>query len=386
MEKIIIVSNPGSASKKYAIYQFDEQIAWFHFEKINTDFVCSQKVRNSFQKEGITLDQYTQSLSWIMNILLRHKVIASTDDIKTIAVRSVIPDSNFLEDKVLTKQDISEIKKLKKIDPLHITGLLDELDSIQSSVSNNVNICIISDSSFHLSMKRKVPLPFDDDVYSIGYHGLSCESVLDVLKQNNVGHTRLCVCHLGSGSSITSIRNSKSVYNSMEYSPLGGIIMSSRSGSVDPFLILKIMKEKKLTYEKALILLYTESGLFSLSGVSSDLRKLREESFKGNDKAKDALIQFVDSIIAHICKAISYAEGVDTIVFTGTIGCRAPYIREMVTEKLIWLGVTLNHDRNLDDAGEFFQISTYDSKIKVYVVEINEMKQMYTHVQKISSL
>jgi acetate kinase len=225
---------------------------------------------------------------------------------------------------------------------------------------------------------------FDRPVYTIGYHGLSCESVLSFLKEKNIEYTKLISVHLGGGSSVSAIRNGISMYNSMEFSPLDGVLMSSRSGSIDPFAILLYMREHNLSYEQTLKDLYSNSGLKALSGgVSSDLRVIREAAFKGNIEAKDAIMQYIDSIASHICEAVSYTQGVDTLVFTGTIGYRAAYIREMVIEKLLWLGCVIDHTDNLEASDTCFEISAHNSKIKIYVVQVDEMKEMYKHTQKL---
>jgi acetate kinase len=169
----------------------------------------------------------------------------------------------------------------------------------------------------------------------------------------------------------------------MEFSPLDGILMSSRSGSIDPFAILLYMRENNLSYEETLDHLYNKSGLFAVSdGLSSDLRVIRENAFKGNASAQYAVRQYVDSIASHICQAISYTQGIDTLVFTGTIGYRAYWIREMVIEKLLWLGCTLDHTDNTESGSTCFEVSAFNSKIKIYVIQIDEMKEMHKHLQK----
>lgn len=383
MESIIILSNPGSASRKYSIYQEGREIAWFHFEKQADEFVCSYKIINIFQRIFVTPPQYKEALYFVIDLLKQSGVLQDESDIQSLSIRTVIPDADFSKDLILTPELIEYLKKLQPYDPLHITPVIDEFEVIKKYLSNKISVCLISDSTFHSTARKKLPVGLEKDLYTIGYHGLSCESVLTILEQNKIQHSKLIVCHLGGGSSISAIRSGKSVYNSMDYSPLSGMFMASRSGSIDPFLILLIMKEKKMTYEQTLMFLYSESGLKALSKVSDDLRVVREEAFKGNQHAKQAIIQFVDSICAYVCHAISYTEGIDTLVFTGTIGFRASYIREMVTAKLKWLGIVINHDKNLDDIDTCFEISSYDSKIKVYVVMIDEMKEMHTHTKEL---
>lgn len=383
MESIIILSNPGSASKKYSVYQSNIEVAWFHFERQEGRFVCSYKVVNIFQKIFMTDTQYKIALGFVIDALSKSGLIKKVEDIAALSIRTVIPDADFTNDSLMTDETAKYLKELKSYDPLHITPVLDEIDVIHKMVPEGVPVCFISDSSFHISGRKRLPINLDSDVYTIGYHGLSCESVLSILEKNKIAHSKLVVCHLGGGSSVSAIRNGKSQYNSMDYSPLGGTFMASRSGSIDPFLILYIMKEKKMTYEETLMYLYTESGLKALSKVSDDLRTVREEAFKGNQFAKQAINQFVESIASYICKAGSHTEGFDTLVFTGTIGFRASYIREMVTSKLAWLGIVIDHNKNLEDIDICFEISAFDSRVKVYVIQIDEMREMHKHTKEL---
>ena len=379
MAGIIILSNPGSASKKYSVYREGVEAAWFHFEKDGKKFACSSKIVTMFEKKFVSEDEYHESLDFVMRSITAAGLIREASDIHAVSIRTVIPDPDFVSDSLLTPQVAKYLKKLSALDPLHINPVLEEIAVIQKSVSNRTFVCLISDSSFHVSGRRKIPVDLGYNVFTIGYHGLSCESVLARLVDAGIEHSKLIVCHLGGGSSVTAISKGKSVYNTMEYSPLGGMFMATRPGSVDPFLVLKILHEKKFSYEEGLAFLYSNSGLKALSGISDDLRVVREEAFKGNQHAKQAVMQFVDSIAAHICKAMSYTQGMDTLVFAGTIGLRAAYIREMVAERLAWLGIQINHDRNLEDLDTCFEISAFDSKVRVMVVQIDEMREMHRH-------
>jgi acetate kinase len=383
MAGIIILSNPGSASKKYSVYREGVEAAWFHFEKAEKGYVCSCKAVTTFEKKFVSEDQYHASLDFVIEAIQKAGLTRESSDIQAVSIRTVIPDPDFVSDSLLTPQVAKYLKKLSVLDPLHLGPVLDEIEVIKKSVSKRTFVCLISDSSFHASARRKMPIDLGRDVFTIGYHGLSCESALSILDQAEVKHSKLVVCHLGGGSSITSITSGKSAYNTMEYSPLGGMFMASRPGSIDPFLVLQIMHEKKLSYEDGLKFLYTNSGLKALSGVSGDLREVREEAFKGNQHAKQAIMQFVDSIVAHICKAAAYTQGMDTLVFTGTIGFRATYIREMVVDKLKWLGIRLNHDKNLEDLDTCFEISAHDSMTRVMVIQIDEMREMHRHTVEV---
>ncbi len=384
MEKINILSNIGSASKKYSVYSNDIEIAWFHIEKQNTGHVVSYKVEHAFEKKNITEEQYLHAIRYVIQVLVDYQVIKNNNDIESIGLRVVVPHEDFRKDTICTEEIIEKLKEFRIMDPIHIDPVLEEIQNIEEFISKDTKICIISDSAFHETAKKQVALPFKTDVYTIGYHGLSCESVLSILKEYGIQHKKLLSVHLGSGSSVTAIRNNISIYNSMDFSPLNGILMSSRVGSIDPFLVLLYMKENNLSYEEVLKHLYKNSGLLSMSnGLSNDLRVIREHAFAGDSVAKQTIMHLVDSISAEISKAISYTQGVDTIVFTGTIGYRAHYIREMVIEKLSWLGCVIEHTNNIESHDICFEISTHNSKIKIYVIQIDEMKEMHRHMKNI---
>jgi acetate kinase len=382
MESIIILSNIGSASKKYSVYRGNVEIAWFNFEKHGEEFLCSSKIHSIFEKKHITENQYDQSIVDVLDSMQKARALTDKKEVTAVAIRVVAPHADFVLDAVCTPDVLEKLKQLQTIDPIHITPTLAEVGLVQNIFEHDVPIYFISDSSFHVSSQKKIPLNFENPTYTIGYHGLSCESILSFLKEQDVEHKKLIVVHLGSGSSVTAIRNGKSAYNSMEFSPLDGVIMSSRPGSIDPFVVLLYMKQLGLTHEQTLEHLYTESGLKALSGLSTDLRVIREEAFKGNQDAKYTITQFIDSIVAHVCKALAYTQGVDTLVFTGTIGFRASYIREMVIEKLLWLGCVLNHSKNTDTTDICFEISAHDSKVKIFAIQVDEMKEMHKHVGK----
>lgn len=381
MERIIILSNLGSTSKKYSVYKNNIECAWFHIEKKDTEYICSYKIQSQFEKKHITQDVYDTALEYVVSELIEQKELKTKDDISTVAIRVVVPSIDFVQDMICTPQLHQKLKDLQEIDPLHIAPVVEELNMLYSSFSKKTQIVLISDSVFHMTTNTPIPLSFDVPLHTIGYHGLSCESVLSVLDKHSISYNKLVIVHLGGGSSVTGIRQKRSVYNSMQFSPVGGMLMSSRSGSIDPFLILLYMKEHNLSYVQMIDHLYSKSGLLALSGISSDLRIIREHALSGNAQAKRTIMFFVDSIVETIAQALTHTQGIDTLVFSGTIGIRATYIRELVIERLMWLGFVLNHNQNTESGDECFEISAYDSKIKIYVVHIDEMKEMYNHAQ-----
>lgn len=381
MEKIIILSNLGSTSKKYSIYKNTTECAWFHIEKFGDTFVCSSKINSFFEKKYIEEKTYQDTINFITEQLISHSVIDSKEEVSIISIRIVVPHMDFTHDMYCDDVVYSKIKDIASTDPLHINPVIEEIELIQKHFAHETKIYLISDSSFHSTYKKPIALPFATQLHTIGYHGLACESVLQVLNKNSIHYSKLIIAHLGGGSSVTGVLNNKSVFNSMQFSPLGGMIMSSRPGSIDPLVLIQYIKEKNTSPDEILQDLYTKSGLYALSEISPDLRIIREQALSGNQKAKQTIMLFVDSIVEQIAQALTYTQGADTFVFSGTIGIRASYVRELVIEKLMWLGLILNHSQNIESGEECFEISSHDSKIKIYVVHIDEMKEMFRHTQ-----
>jgi acetate kinase len=381
MEKIIILSNLGSTSKKYSVYKNDEESSWFHIEKASDQFICSSKIATTFEKRFIQEEVYQNALSFVIEELIKEKIINSKNEVKVVAIRTVIPSSDFQVDMHCTDEILEKIKTISQTDPLHINPVLEEIQLVQTYFENKIDIQLISDSAFHISYKKPIPLPFENQKYTIGYHGLACQSVVSVLNQNLVSYSKLIIAHLGGGCSVTGVAYNKSVFNSMQFSPLGGMIMSSRSGSLDPLVLVEYIKQKNSSLDEVLSDLYQKSGLLALSGISSDLRVVREHALAGSKQAKDAIMFFVDSIVENILRASAYTQGIDTLVFSGTIGMRALYIRELVCEKLLWLGFEIDHMQNTEGGTECLRISSHDSSVSIYVVQIDEMKEMYKHAQ-----
>jgi acetate kinase len=381
MEKIIILSNLGSTSKKYSIYKNNIECAWFAIEKKENEYICSSKINSQFEKKYISEEVYIDALMFVIQSLIETKEIKSDKDVQCVSIRLVVPDGEFVQDMLCTPEIYKKLKAHVQLDPLHIAPVLHEIELVQKIHDSQIPIYLISDSTFHKDFNIPIAVPFEKQQYTIGYHGLACESVLNVLDKYSLPYSKLIIAHLGGGSSVTGVVNKKSVFNSMQFSPLGGVIMSSRSGSVDPFLIIKYMQEHNLKYDQMLDVLYSQSGLLALSGISSDLRIIKEHALAGSQRAKDTIMLFVDSIVATIAQTCTYTRGVDTLVFSGTIGIRAGYIRELVIEKLMWLGFILDHSKNNEAGEECFEISAYDSKVNIYIVHIDEMKEMHRHTQ-----
>jgi acetate kinase len=221
-------------------------------------------------------------------------------------------------------------------------------------------------------------LPYEQyDKYHIrkyGFHGTSHEYVArrcaDLMKKD-FDKIRLITCHMGNGSSITAVKNGKSFDTSMGLTPLEGVVMGTRTGDMDPAVVLYIMDKQKLSPQEMNTLLNNKSGMKGLSGISNDMREIEQKAAEGNQRAKLALDIFVYRVVKYIGSYVAAMGGADAIVFTGGIGENATSMRAKILEPLSFLGAELDPVRNGSDAKE--KIVTQDgSRIAAWVVPTNE--------------
>jgi acetate kinase len=239
----------------------------------------------------------------------------------------------------------------------------------------------VFDTAFHQSMPPHVflyGLPYEQyDKYHIrkyGFHGTSHEYVgrrcADLMKKD-FDKIRLITCHMGNGSSITAIKNGKSFDTSMGLTPLEGVVMGTRTGDMDPAVVLYIMDRQKLSPQEMNTLLNSKSGMKGLSGISNDMREIEQKAAEGNQRAKLALDIFVYRVVKYIGSYVAAMGGADAIVFTGGIGENATSLRAKILEPLAFLGAEIDPVRNGSDARE--KVITQDgSRIAAWVVPTNE--------------
>jgi acetate kinase len=351
-ESLTLVVNPGSASRKYAIFANGYRWANINFEFV--DNKITGKIEHAGQQHPIICDDVNLDTvsHHIMPSLLEHNVISNTDKITTIGIRIVAPSRRFMQDQLITDEVEIALDALHEETPLHIRAALLEIRQLRASFSE-VPIIAISDSAFHASKPPRarhygvdVALVEKFGIERYGYHGLSVGSVVRYLTEYEMLLPNTIVCHLGSGSSVTAVGNGESVDNTMGYSPLEGLMMATRSGSIDVSAALVIRRELHLTDEELEQYLDKKSGLLGVSGSSDDIRQLLASEEKGDERAKLALDIFVYRIQQAIGQMVASLGGVDSLVFTATIGERSSIIRGRVLDRLGYLGFTYDPEIN----------------------------------------
>ena len=391
MKKYLIV-NKGSVSAKYAIYSENSELFFGHFEIRAGKFIvsfCRDENKSESKTANISEEVFKNSLSFFIDEAIKNKIIDKKEDIFSIAVRIVAPGTYFQSNRIVDETFISKITEQKEEAPRHVPDALKEINEIKK-IFSAIPIVGISDSAFHSDVQDFVKyyaipkkVAKDLDIYHFGYHGISVKSIVNKLSAENKLSKKVIICHLGGGLSVVAVKDGKSFDTSMGYTPLQGPIMSTRVGDIDPAAVMYLGQKLGKNTTELEAYLNNECGLLGLSGKSSDVRDLLELEKADDKDAKLALEKFVISIKKYIGSYIAEMGGIDTLVFSGTIGERSFILRERICDGLETFGIKLNKNANSKTISEDRKISALFSPVKVLVVPTDEMSQMAKDVQKI---
>ena len=361
--KLILVTNPGSSSRKYALYRInkskDEFLCGLHFEFEDNKIICT--FENSDGKKE-PLDLQLRSLSGsvvaLRQVLTEHGIISADQSIDAVLARVVATGDFFAEDHIVNDEVLSQLERAKKRTPLHVPVVVDEIEAFVDEFPE-AKVLTISDSAFHSSRPKlhkyyaiDTELADENEIKRYGAHGLSMSSVAETMKNADILPERAIVCHLGSGASITAIKDGKSFDTTMGYTPLDGIMMATRSGAMDPaaaFAVARALGTDDL--QKVEEYLNKQSGLLGVSGISNDMRDIISLSMADNSRAKFAFDMFVYRVQTAIGQMAAAMGGTDAIVFTATIGERSAPVRKAVGEKLAYLGCEMDLAKNESATG-----------------------------------
>lgn len=298
-DSLILVVNPGSSSRKYALYKNDQLYAVSNFEF--EDDKVTGKVEYNGQKYISNYEDSDLSsvCRYVLPLFRQYNILSENDSLTAIGVRVVAPSMRFTKDELITDELVSTLEALQRKAPLHITTALAEIKQVRSYFEN-IPMVAISDTAFHVDKIKEawfygfdIELANRLEIKRYGYHGISVGSVVNYLTKRNELSEKIIICHLGSGSSLTAVLNGKSNDTTMGYSPLEGLMMATRSGSIDVSAGLAIKHELGLSDEELESYLNKKSGLIGVSGTSNDIRTLISLEESGDERAKLALDIFV---------------------------------------------------------------------------------------------
>ena len=381
----ILVINCGSSSLKYQLIDMENEqvLAKGNYERIGQ--------KNSFVTHKVAGEKYLiehpvsshKEAFEIMLEQLQHKdygVIKDLNEINAIGHR--IPHGTDIFDKsvLITDEVIAEIEKTTELAPIHNPPTINGIKACKEIMPGKPMVAVF-DTAFHhtISKERYIyPVPYKYyEKYKMrkyGFHGTSHRYVsarVAELVGKKKEELKTVVCHLGQGASLCAVLNGESVDTSMGFTPVAGIPMCARSGDLDPSIVTFLMRKEGLTPDEMDAILNKESGVLGISGVSPDFRDIEKEADEGNERAVLARKAYCYLVAQYIAKYGVSMQGIDVIAFTAGIGENQINIRKMICENLEWLGVKIDLEKN-NCRGEEVEISTPDSKIKVWVVPTNE--------------
>ena len=391
MSKLILITNPGSASRKYALYQDKTPVVTLHFEYEGSRIVCSLKDIAMGTEKNLRpdIDDLGDTVPALRKILETEKYITVDTPLSAVVVRVASPGEYFTTDHIVDDECLAELEKAKTKAPLHVPVAAAEINHFRRSFST-VPIITVSDSAFHASRPNLMKYyPFDTDladkaeIKRYGFHGLSLGYVTELMKKKEILPEKLVICHIGSGASVTAVFNGTSMDTSMGYSPLEGLMMSTRSGSIDTAAALAIKHELKLSDDELEKYLNKKAGLLGVSGVSDDMRDILQKRDEGDPKSTFAHALYIYRVQSLIGQMSASLGGIDAIVFTATIGERSDKVRHSVMQKLAYLGFSIDQAKNTaKNLPSTTNIATEDSK-PIYVIKTDETAEM---IRRASSL
>ena len=382
--KLILITNPGSSSRKYALYRGQELVCSLQFEFEGKDIICTLKKADGSKK---TLKQdfkeLTSTVANLNRILTEEGYLGGMTKLDAILVRGAVPGEYFTQDHVVDDEYLKNLEKSKKRAPLHVPVVAGEIEHFTKSFKSTP-LLSISDSAFHADrpdlMKYyafDTDLADKNDIKRFGFHGLSMGSIVNYMKSQDILPEKLIVCHLGSGSSITAVFEGKSLDTTMGYSPLEGLMMATRAGSMDVSAGLAI--KRALGYDSDDSIekyLNKECGLLGVSGQTDDMREIIRLRDEGDKKGTFAHAMFVYRVQSCIGQMAASLGGVDAIVFTATIGERSDEIRRMVGQKLSYLGFSIDEKKNVSDMPERHTNIAAEGSKPVWVIRTDEFEEM----------
>ena len=353
-------------------------------ERIGMEVGCLKHQATGKEKlvKEMPIADHTVGIQAVIDALLdkEYGVLTTLEDIEAVGHRVVHGAEEFVGSQLITDAVVAQLEKCSVFAPLHNPANILGIKAV-SAVLPDVPQVGVFDTAFHQTMPAYAymyALPYEYyDKYRIrryGFHGTSHKYVSAKgakFAGLDLGCSKIITCHLGNGSSIAAVVNGKSIDTTMGFTPLEGLLMGTRSGSLDPDVVTYLQEKEGLSAKEMSTILNKKSGFLGLSCVSSDARDLDDAANEGNPKAKLVLKKLTYDITKYIGAYAAAMNGVDLIVFTGGIGENNSRLRRRVCENLTYLGVKFDYDANVA-RGEDTMITTPDSKVKVALITTNE--------------
>lgn len=380
MEKILVI-NCGSSSLKFQLYnvsgeQYDV-VAKGIAERIGQEnSVLKIQYGSAPRTEHLTaMPTHSEAIKAVFKHLLKG-ALNSMDELTAVGHRVVQGGETFKESTRITEEVIAAVEKLSDLAPLHNPSAILGIRAVQEVLPEIPQVAVF-DTSFHQTMAPEaytyaIPEAWRDKylIRRYGFHGTSHKYVAEECAKMIGKKGKIITCHLGNGASLAAVDNGKCIDTSMGFTPLSGTIMGTRSGDIDPYIPLYIMKKEGLSAEEVNNVLNKQSGMLALCGYS-DNRDIESGLLNGNEKCLLATKCYVQSLVKIIGSYIAELGGLDALVFTAGVGENGVVMRHMVMEKLAYLGIKIDEENNKLHATRVM-LSTPDSKVKVFMIPTDE--------------
>jgi acetate kinase len=386
----VLVLNSGSSGQKCSLYDIGQILPdlpptplWEGTIEWAVSFATSEiKSSQGFAKrEQAEVLSRPQAVERLLESLWRGEgsVIASPSEIDVVGHRVVHGGAQFEDSVAITPEVKSAIASVSAFAPLHNRAELEGIELVERLLGSVLQVAVF-DTSFHRTMPLAAavyPGPYDwfsAGIRRYGFHGINhkyCARRAAQLLTLTPDSLRIVSCHLGNGCSLAAIRDGKSVDTTMGFTPLEGLMMGTRSGSVDPGILTYIMRQRGTTAQQLDDMLNKNSGLLGISGMSGDMREIQTAAKNGHERAKLALEIYVHRLQSGIGAMAGVLGGIDALVFTGGVGEHSAEVRKSACENFQFLGMKFDEQKNLGSPADR-DISSPDSRVRVLIIRAQE--------------
>lgn len=377
----IMSINAGSSSLKFCLFDMNDEsvIVKGQFERIGIEGSSfSIKFKDEKIVQELDIPDHVVAVDALLNKLISLEIIKSFSEIDAVGHR-IVQGKDLFDESVIINDDVMiKLESIKSFAPLHNPANMMGIMAFKKVLPDATMVAVF-DTAYHHTLEEEAylyPVPYkwykDYGLRKYGAHGISHQYIASQVS-SLLGRTnyKLISCHIGNGASISAIKDGVCIDTSMGFTPLGGVMMGTRSGDIDPSIIPYIMEQEGMNAMEVIDELNTQSGLLGLSEFSSDMRDIVSNAALGNHKCEIAMEKYVRRIVDFIAQYYVLLGGADIIVFTAGVGENNIKIRGEICDKLKCLGVIIDSSLN-EKVGEVVKLSTGESKIDVYVIPTNE--------------
>jgi acetate kinase len=386
----ILVLNSGSSSQKSSLYEIGEtlpddppvprwegKVEW-HDEVAEAEV---KGARGVVQKDQVKVSSSAEAVEHLLGTLWdgKTRAVTSRAEIDVVGHRVVHGGPKYEEPVLLTSEVKSGIAKVSAFAPLHNRAELEGIEVIEKVLGPVPQVAVF-DTGFHRRMRQAAvvyPGPyqwFESGIHRYGFHGINhqyCAARAAQLLRRDLSSLKLVTCHLGNGCSLAAIQEGHSIDTTMGFTPLEGLMMGTRSGSVDPGILTYLMRQGRLQAQEIDDVLNKESGLLGISGISGDMRKILASMKQGHSRAKLAFDIYVHRLQAGIGAMVAVLGGIDVLVFSAGVGENSTEVRDAACKQLAFLGLKLDDAANAQHPSDR-DVAAPDSSVRVLIIRAQE--------------